>query len=148
MFADEVPSARDAIRYLRSLADELEPTLEQAGPDDYDAMTDAIQIEARSLQDEDGMWRPELQLRALNETRHRAELAEQKAQRIERQQVKARERFEELDAKARALRALPAAGRKLEPWPADAPPRYNGSGTPCDVWTGPCLCGAWHYDGK
>jgi len=30
------------------------------------------------------------------------------------------------------------------PWPADQPPRYNGSGTPCDMWIGPCSCGATH----
>lgn len=33
-------------------------------------------------------------------------------------------------------------------WPKDQPPRYNGSGEPCDMWTGPCLCGAMHRKGK
>jgi len=33
-------------------------------------------------------------------------------------------------------------------WPNDKPHRYNGSGTPCDMWTGPCSCGATHKDGK
>lgn len=22
--------------------------------------------------------------------------------------------------------------------------RYNGSNEPCDMWVGPCSCGAWH----
>jgi chromosome segregation ATPase len=30
------------------------------------------------------------------------------------------------------------------PWPAGQPPRYNGSGEPCDMWIGPCCCGATH----
>ena len=30
------------------------------------------------------------------------------------------------------------------PMPADKPPIYNGSGTPCDMWIGPCCCGATH----
>lgn len=30
------------------------------------------------------------------------------------------------------------------PRPADAPPKYNGSGTPCDMDEGPCSCGARH----
>lgn len=29
-------------------------------------------------------------------------------------------------------------------WPISQPPRYNGSGEPCDMWIGPCLCGAMH----
>lgn len=34
------------------------------------------------------------------------------------------------------------------PWPANKPARYNGAAEPCDMWTGPCCCGAWHKDGK
>lgn len=30
------------------------------------------------------------------------------------------------------------------PWPEDQPARYNGSGEPCDMWIGPCSCGATH----
>lgn len=30
------------------------------------------------------------------------------------------------------------------PYPAHLPPRYNGSGQPCDMLVGPCSCGAWH----
>ena len=30
------------------------------------------------------------------------------------------------------------------PYPDDLPPRYNGSGTPCDMLIGPCSCGATH----
>jgi hypothetical protein len=29
-------------------------------------------------------------------------------------------------------------------WPDDHPPQYNGSGEPCDMWIGPCSCGATH----
>lgn len=29
------------------------------------------------------------------------------------------------------------------PYPADRPPRWNG-GSLCDMWIGPCACGAWH----
>lgn len=36
----------------------------------------------------------------------------------------------------------------MVPWPADQPYRYNGSGEPCDMWTGPCSCGATHTEGK
>lgn len=32
-------------------------------------------------------------------------------------------------------------------WPLDAPAMFNGSGEPCDMWTGPCSCGAAHRDG-
>lgn len=31
-------------------------------------------------------------------------------------------------------------------WPKDKPKQYNG-GTLCDMWTGPCSCGAWHREG-
>lgn len=34
------------------------------------------------------------------------------------------------------------------PWPADKPIQYNGSGSPCDMWSGPCQCGATHRDGR
>lgn len=27
-------------------------------------------------------------------------------------------------------------------------PRYNACIEPCDNWNGPCVCGAWHKDGK
>jgi hypothetical protein len=33
------------------------------------------------------------------------------------------------------------------PWPEDQPLRYNGCSDPCDAWTGPCICGAWHKEG-
>lgn len=35
----------------------------------------------------------------------------------------------------------------FEPW-GDRPPRHNGSNDPCDMWTGPCACGATHTEGK
>ena len=33
-------------------------------------------------------------------------------------------------------------------WPPDQPQRFNGCNIPCDAWTGPCCCGAWHTEGK
>jgi len=33
-------------------------------------------------------------------------------------------------------------------WPANEPPRYNGKAEPCDMWSGPCSCGAWHREGR
>jgi len=33
-------------------------------------------------------------------------------------------------------------------WPVNEPARYNACTDPCDMWTGPCACGAWHYNGK
>lgn len=38
--------------------------------------------------------------------------------------------------------------RLYEAWPANQPLKYNGSGEPCDMWTGPCSCGASHVEGK
>ncbi len=35
----------------------------------------------------------------------------------------------------------------FEPWSELRSPRYNGSGEPCDMWTGPCCCGATHNQG-
>jgi hypothetical protein len=31
-------------------------------------------------------------------------------------------------------------------WPKEFPV-YNGCNEPCDMWTGPCVCGAFHRDG-
>jgi len=50
---------------------------------------------------------------------------------------------------ARRIRALlpqPSApvGSGFVPRDPNAPPRYNGSGTPCDMDVGPCSCGATH----
>lgn len=33
-------------------------------------------------------------------------------------------------------------------WPEGEPLRYNACTEPCDMWTGPCACGAFHRDGK
>lgn len=33
---------------------------------------------------------------------------------------------------------------KYIPYPKNAPENFNGSATPCDVFDGPCSCGAWH----
>lgn len=37
--------------------------------------------------------------------------------------------------------------KSFAPYPKDRPPRYNASSEPCDMWIGPCCCGAWH-DGE
>lgn len=39
------------------------------------------------------------------------------------------------------------SGSGFVAWPRLIPPRYNGSGEPCDMWTGPCCCGATHKEG-
>lgn len=33
----------------------------------------------------------------------------------------------------------------LVPYPADRLSRYNACSEPCDMWIGPCVCGAWHH---
>lgn len=35
--------------------------------------------------------------------------------------------------------------KSLVAYPKDRPPRYNACTEPCDMWIGPCCCGAWHY---
>lgn len=37
--------------------------------------------------------------------------------------------------------------RKVTGWPDDAHAMFNGSSEPCDMWSGPCSCGAWHREG-
>lgn len=44
-------------------------------------------------------------------------------------------------APARAAPEKPPSG--FVPYPTGRPPRYNG-GRLCDMWVGPCACGAWH----
>lgn len=34
------------------------------------------------------------------------------------------------------------------PWPTQTPRQWNACTMPCDMWTGPCCCGAWHKEGK
>lgn len=34
------------------------------------------------------------------------------------------------------------------PWPENAARRYNACAEPCDMFTGPCCCGAWHEEGR
>jgi hypothetical protein len=41
-----------------------------------------------------------------------------------------------------------ASPQEMVPWPSDQPERYNACTDPCDMWTGPCACGAWHKDGR
>lgn len=45
-----------------------------------------------------------------------------------------------------ALHCDPPVG--FVPWPDDKPARYNACTDPCDMWDGPCACGAWHKDGR
>lgn len=33
-------------------------------------------------------------------------------------------------------------------WPKWAPQQYNACTDACDMWDGPCACGAWHKEGK
>lgn len=33
-------------------------------------------------------------------------------------------------------------------WPADRQAKFNSCAKACDMWTGPCCCGAWHKDGE
>lgn len=47
---------------------------------------------------------------------------------------------------AKLDRIAHARARGFVGWPADQPPQYNGSGTPCDMWIGPCSCGATHLE--
>jgi hypothetical protein len=37
--------------------------------------------------------------------------------------------------------------RAFVPWPKDKPHQHNANREACDMWTGPCCCGAWHRDG-
>ena len=52
----------------------------------------------------------------------------------------------EIVRQLRALLPQPSApvGGGFVPRDPNAPPRYNGSGTPCDMDVGPCSCGATH----
>lgn len=59
----------------------------------------------------------------------------------------------DIAAVAELIRIDPPASRKLEPdstlvpWPKTEPTRYL-TNTPCDMWTGPCACGATHTEGR
>jgi hypothetical protein len=50
-------------------------------------------------------------------------------------------------AAKRPRTAREAADMTFVPWPTDKHVRYNGAGQPCDMWTGPCACGAFHVEG-
>ena len=41
---------------------------------------------------------------------------------------------------------LPASDNHFVDWPDDLLPRFI-TNTACDMWSGPCACGAWHKDG-
>lgn len=36
----------------------------------------------------------------------------------------------------------------MKPWPKDVPPYFNTLAEPCDMWDGPCCCGALHQYGE
>ena len=46
------------------------------------------------------------------------------------------------------LKEWNAMKSKIVPWPKDQPKRRNACTEECDTWTGPCICGAWHTEGK
>ena len=46
------------------------------------------------------------------------------------------------------LKEWNAMKSKIVPWPKDQPKRRNACTEECDTWTGPCVCGAWHTEGK
>lgn len=47
----------------------------------------------------------------------------------------------------RAIAALMHTRTAIRPWPVNQPRKYNGRSEPCDMWTGPCSCGATHVEG-
>lgn len=53
-----------------------------------------------------------------------------------------------LQKKVTALELKMLEGEHMVPWPAGFPLRYNACTDACDMWTGPCACGAWHKDGS
>lgn len=59
----------------------------------------------------------------------------------------------DLDAVGELIRIEIDPPRKLEPdtslvpWPSHVPRRYNAP-VACDMWTGPCACGATHHEGR
>lgn len=54
---------------------------------------------------------------------------------------------EELAAVADKLGPLTFAG-EWTAWPEWAPKRFNACTDPCDMFDGPCACGAWHKRGR
>lgn len=47
------------------------------------------------------------------------------------------------DVNRRLLEGGVIAGQFI-PWPAYAPVQHNACTDACDMWEGPCACGAWH----
>ncbi len=157
----EEPSAYEAIEYLRSLADALDPPSGVAYLEPPDFLDEIIAERTENAPDFG-------QMMERHTARRDEERALEKLERNEREQAKARARFEELDRahsilirdriqeqldeQARLNRVIGAAKEPaeyaLKPWPADEPVQYNASGEPCDMWNGPCSCGAWHKNGK
>lgn len=33
-------------------------------------------------------------------------------------------------------------------WPNNVPEYHNANIDACDMWVGPCACGAWHQEGE
>lgn len=48
---------------------------------------------------------------------------------------------------AELLSAVSDNSNNYAEWPKDIPAQYNGQSEPCDMWTGPCCCGATHRNG-
>lgn len=42
----------------------------------------------------------------------------------------------------------PRDASRFEPWPEWAPRQHNACTDECDMFNGPCACGAWHSDGR
>lgn len=43
---------------------------------------------------------------------------------------------------------IPASKLGFIAWPANAPRQWNACTDPCDMWHGPCCCGATHIKGE
>lgn len=54
---------------------------------------------------------------------------------------------EKLDIESISVQERPRKGGTLVPWPKTEPTRYL-TNTPCDMWSGPCACGATHVEGR
>ena len=39
-------------------------------------------------------------------------------------------------------------GKTSAGWPQHVFKQWNGCSEPCDMWTGPCACGAYHLEGR
>lgn len=58
------------------------------------------------------------------------------------------QRLSETQRKAIADRLGPPTKGELRGWPDWAPKQWNACTDECDMFDGPCACGAWHHEGK